>query len=116
MRWLTLALVAMAMGAAAYTWITSMPSREAHRFRLTVEADTPDGVRGGSSVLEVERVPNFPTRHTFRVRGEAVFVNLGGRRNLVAVLAHGDDAEDVDRITSFWIEAYGHERSEEDDA
>jgi hypothetical protein len=44
-----------------------------------------------------------------------VFLDLGGGRNVVAVLAHGGNAEDVDRITSFWIEAYGHERSEEDD-
>lgn len=107
-------LVAM-VWAAVHTYMEFVFPDHAHRFRLTVEVDALDGIRSGSSVVEVERVPNFPTRHTFRVRGEAVFVDLGGGRNLVAVLAHGENAEDVDRITSFWIEAYGHERSEEDD-
>ena len=48
------------------------------------------------------------------MRGEAVFLDLGGGRNLVAVLAHGESAEDVDRINSFWVEAYGRYRYDED--
>ena len=118
MRWLTLALVAVAAVAAAYAWIAHMPSKEAHRFRLTIEVDTPRGLRTGSSVVEVEREegrwPVPGPRHTFRVRGEAVFVDLGGGRNLVAIFAHGENAEDVDRIITLWVEAYGHHRWDED--
>lgn len=76
--------------------------------------DTPDGSRSGSSVVEVEKGPNAPSRHAFRVRGEAVFVNLGSGRNVVAVLAHGENAEDVDQVITLWVEAHGHERWDED--
>jgi hypothetical protein len=84
----------------------------AHRYRLTVEVDTPDGLRNGSSVIEVERkdfgwAPAPGPRYEYRVRGEAVFVDLGAGRNVVAVLAHGDNAERVDEVISFWVEAYG---------
>ena len=87
-----------------------MPSKDVHRYRLTIEADTPDGPRDGSSVIEVERrtrpawIPAPGPRTEYRVRGEAVFVDLGSGRNLVAGLAHGENAEDVDRIISFWVQ------------
>ena len=119
MRWLA---IVMALLAAVWAWIALGFPDHAHRFRLAVEVDTPDGLRSGSSVIEVERraygwVPVYsPGRgRVFVVRGEAVFVDLGLGRNLVAVLAHGDQAQDVDRVTSFWIEAHGRQRSEEDD-
>jgi len=110
-----------AMIAALWTWIALGYPAYAHRFRLTVEVDTPDGLRSRSSVVEVERrdygwVPvSSPGRgRVFRVRGEGVFLDLGGGRNVVVVLAHGDNAEDVDRINSFWVEAYGNQRYAED--
>ncbi|MBD0273412.1 MAG: hypothetical protein ICV73_15970 [Acetobacteraceae bacterium] len=119
MRRLALALVAMAMVAAAYAWIAPMSSRDVHHFRLTVEVDTPDGVRSGSSVVEVERkdvtwLPVPGPRHEFRVRGEAVFVDLGSGRHVVAVLAHGENAEDVSRIITLWVGAYGRYKWDED--
>lgn len=89
-----------------------------HRFRLTVEVDTPGGPRSGSSVIQVERKDvrwaPAPGRYVFAVRGEGVFLDLGGGRNLVAVLAHGDNAEDVDQIITLWVEAHGHYRWDED--
>jgi len=115
MKWLA---VIVALFAGVWAWIAPMPSRDAHRFRLTIEADTPDGPRAGSGVVEVERKegrwPVPGPRHVFRVRGEAVFVDLGGGRNLVAVLAHGENAEDVDQVITLWIEAYGHHRWDEE--
>lgn len=105
MKWF--ALVAAVIAAVTYGWSAAMPSRNAHRFRLTVEVNTTYGPRSGSSVVEVERedvrwIPVPGSRYMFRVRGEAVFVDLGGGRNLVAVLTHGDNAQDVSRINSFW--------------
>jgi len=116
MKWL--ALVVVAVAAAVFAWTASAPSKGAHRFQLTVEVDTPDGPRSGSSVVEVERKdgrwPVPGPRHVFRVRGEAVFVDLGPGRNLVAVLAHGESAQDVDQVITLWVEAYGHHRWDED--
>ena len=52
-----------------------------YRYRLSVEVETPDEIRSGSSVIEVryEMFPELLTErdHISRVFGEAVFVDLG---------------------------------------
>lgn len=64
-----------------------------YRFRLTVEVDTPRGVRVGSSVMQVR----YGVSHNFNgggqqadvdLDGEAVFVDLGDGRHMIAVLGH----------------------------
>lgn len=63
-----------------------------YRYRLTVEVDTPEGLRTGSSVIEVrtaiESDKAIPTPGAFRTqaRGEAVAVDLGSRGVLFALL------------------------------
>jgi hypothetical protein len=70
-----------------------------YRYRLSVEVETPDGLRSGSSVIEVryEMFPKIVTDrdHISRVFGEAVFVDLGRGKNVVALLASGPRGEDV---------------------
>jgi len=71
-----------------------------YRYRLTVEIDTPDGVKSGSSVIEVHTI-QWPKwlkglfagnySQSF-VKGEAVFVDLGDGKNVVALLARGPEA------------------------
>jgi hypothetical protein len=71
-----------------------------YRYRLSVEVETPDGLRSGSSVIEVryEMFPKLLTErdHISRVFGEAVFVDLGQGKNLIGLLASGPSGEDVD--------------------
>ena len=70
-----------------------------YRYRLSVEVETPNGLRSGSSVIEVryEMFPEINGRnHISRVSGEAVFVDLGQGKNLVGLLASGPSGEDVD--------------------
>lgn len=70
-----------------------------YRYRLSVDVETPDGLRSGSSVIEVryEMFPEINGRdHISRVFGEAVFVDLGQGKNLVGLLAAGPSGEDVD--------------------
>jgi hypothetical protein len=71
-----------------------------YRYRLSVEVETPDGLRSGSSVIEVryEMFPKLLTErdHISRVFGEAVFVDLGQGKNLIGLLASGPGGEDVD--------------------
>jgi hypothetical protein len=71
-----------------------------YRYRLSVEVETPDGLRSGSSVVEVryEMFPKLLTErdHISRVFGESVFVDLGQGKNLIALLAAGPSGEDVD--------------------
>jgi hypothetical protein len=72
-----------------------------YRFRLTIEVETPEGLKSGSSVIEAFQtekagwIPQSPG--TFGgVRGEAVFVDLGNGKNIIALLARGPNAEFVD--------------------
>ena len=63
-----------------------------YRFRLTVEVETPVGLKSGSSVIEVQqtlvRAGSSPANQAVerRVRGEAVAVDLPGGMTLFALL------------------------------
>lgn len=61
---------------------------ESYRFRLIVEINTPEGIRTGSSVIEIWAAYDMPgsKNRLWRVRGEAVLVNLPNGRNLFALL------------------------------
>jgi hypothetical protein len=96
------------------------PSEEL-RYRLTVEVETPQGLKTGSSVIEVRGVKNpdwvtpegLGTRSSYR--GEAVAVDLPGGKTLFALLNTTGDTDAAefpwlafrDRLTGSddWLES-----------
>src|SRR5882672_287797 len=107
-----LSILAAIVGAVA-VWIALAYPTYTHHYRLTVEVDTPEGVRSGSSVIEVARsdVSWFPlsqVQYATRLRGEAVFVDLGANRNVIALLVHGAQADNFAHMASLAVEAYGY--------
>jgi hypothetical protein len=75
------ALMAMALVGCGRT--------ESYRYKLTVAVNTPDGVKRGSSVVELlffdVSIPARGTMH--KLSGEALYLDLGpGRRPLIALL------------------------------
>lgn len=81
--------------------MSNKPEIYSFRYKMTVEVETPEGVKTGSVVREVtvaiQPVPmdkRRPWRSTMRVKGEAVVVDLGQRGILFALL-DGDDAHHV---------------------
>lgn len=70
-----------------------------YRYRLTVEVETPEGLRSGSSVIEVRQsmgrtaMTGFGKRIDRRARGEAVAVDLPGGRTLFALLRSANDVD-----------------------
>ncbi len=66
------------------------PTRTVH-FRMTFEVETPEGLKAGSSVIAAtyERQNELIVGRSFRgtTRGEAVFVDLGPRGTLYALLS-----------------------------
>lgn len=62
-----------------------------YRYRLTVEVVTPEGLKTGSSVIEVERRKTFDGSITAKVHGEAAVVDLGRGGLLFALLKGGKD-------------------------
>ena len=66
-------------------------NRPAHKYRLTVEVETPQGQKSASGVVAVHPDRSYTRRGQTRTLGDAVFVDLGQGKNLVALLAHIDN-------------------------
>ena len=81
-------------------------NRPGHKYRLAVEVDTPGGLKAASGVLSVHPDRGYSRRGHTATKGDAVFVDLGGGRNLVALLAHIDKTVDLDGINYVALRAY----------
>jgi hypothetical protein len=81
-------------------------NRPAHKYRLTVEVETPQGHRSASGVLAVHPDRSYTRRGQTRTLGDAVFVELGQGRNLVALLAHVDNNLVLDDINYVALRTY----------
>ena len=86
-------VMGLLVGAAAALlagcgWVAS--PQESLRYRMTVEVDTPEGLRSGSSVIETTYIagPGIGDASGLitRLRGEAVAVDLPGGQTLFALL------------------------------
>lgn len=100
----TLGIIALCVGVliagAVIGYISAYPTYT-YRYRMTVEVEVDGRIHSGSSVVEVQLVtqPRITTetpRVRAKVHGEAVFVELGGGRNVIALLASGPNASNVD--------------------
>lgn len=75
-----------------------------YRYRLTVEVETPEGLKTGSSVIEVQqtlvRAGSVPANQAVerRVRGEAAAVDLPGGKTLFALLRSDNDPDWASRV------------------
>ncbi|HWK93828.1 MAG TPA: hypothetical protein VNR39_00255 [Pseudolabrys sp.] len=93
-----LLLIALVIGGAV-AWYTIKYPTYVYRYRMTVEVAVSGKVHSGASVIEV-RIATQPhggdvPPYVPHVRGEAVFVDLGEGRNVIALLAAGPVAENV---------------------
>jgi hypothetical protein len=87
-------------GAAVWSKETEHPTYS-WRYRMTVEVEAGGEIHLGSSVIEVQAtkqtqhpIPNIPLYNT-AATGQAVFIDLGRGRNVIALLA-GDHAKNID--------------------
>ncbi len=81
-------------------------NRPGHKYRLTVEVQTPDGVRSASGVMAVHPDRSYSRGGKTLSRGDAVWVDLGGGKNLVALLAHVDKVVELDEMNYVALRAY----------
>jgi hypothetical protein len=81
-------------------------NRPGHKYRLTVEVETPEGVKSAAGVMAVHPDRSYSRGGKTTTRGDAVFVDLGGGRNLVALLAHIDQSVELDEINYVALRAY----------
>lgn len=91
-----LGIVALAIIGAFALYKLSYPTYSC-RYRMTVTVEVEGQLRSGSSVIEywMSKQPRLPIFNPYQtgVSGEAVFVDLGEQRNVVALLASGLNAE-----------------------
>ena len=63
---------------------------ERYRYKLIVDVEVDDQIKSGTSVIQVvhrpDIVPGRPLKHQSTFSGQAVFVDLGSRGNLIATL------------------------------
>jgi hypothetical protein len=98
-RWLVLP-VALIVGVYQFNYPTCT-----FRYKLTAEVMTPEGLRTGSSVIEVSYSSGHPLPNPGRwradfVTGEAVYVDLGGGKNLFVLLGADRWERTASRIPS----------------
>lgn len=96
--------VALAAPPLALTACNFLDDTPTYRYRMTVEVETPEGLKTGSSVIEVETRmetnPESPAsqRINWRARGEAAIIDLEERGVLFALLRSEDDVDFASRI------------------
>jgi hypothetical protein len=81
-------------------------NRPAHKYRLTLEVETPEGRKTASGVMAVHPDRSYTRRGQTRTLGDAVFVDLGQGKNLVALLAHVDKNLVLDDMNYVAFRAY----------
>lgn len=81
-------------------------NRPGHKYRMAVEVQTPGGTRSASGIVAVTPYRGYNPRGNTSTSGEAVFVDLGDGKNLVALLAHLDSTLDIDGVNYVALRAY----------
>jgi len=81
-------------------------NRPAHKYRLTLDVETPEGRKSASGVMAVHPDRSYTRRGQTRTLGDAVFVDLGQGKNLVALLAHLDNRLVLDDMNYVALRAY----------
>ena len=81
-------------------------NRPAHKYRLTLDVETPEGRKSASGVMAVHPDRSYTRRGQTRTLGDAVFVDLGQGKNLVALLAHLDHRLVLDDMNYVALRAY----------
>lgn len=88
------------------SWVSA--ARPDHKYRLTFDVVTPQGLVSASNVMAVY-LDDFsigPIGGGIGMKGDAVFVDLGAGKNLIAILAHGRTASDVDGMSRLAMNAF----------
>ena len=78
-----------------------------HKYRLTVEVETPAGIKSASGIMAVTPDRGYSRNGHTQTSGDALFIDLGGGKNLVALLAHFDKTLDLEGINYVALRAYG---------
>jgi hypothetical protein len=101
-----------------FIWGANALNTHRVRYQITVEVDTPKGVRSGAGMVQVLYwepkfipVPSSSPMDVY-ITGEAAFVDLGDGKHVIALLTSGPRGEGVDWPRYVW-QASGSRRVED---
>lgn len=82
--------------------------RPDHKYRLKVEVDTPHGLKSAAGVMAVykDKLSIGGIGGGTATQGDAIFLDLGDGRNLIAILGHGENGSDVDGMNYLAMNAF----------
>jgi hypothetical protein len=93
-------VVPIVLLAAIYVADQIRINRPDHKYRLTVEVETPDGLRTAAGVLSVRPNRNYGGTGSGssvpQTSGDALLVELSPGRNLVVLMAYGEDGSNFE--------------------
>jgi hypothetical protein len=92
--------------AALYVGDRIRIERPAHKYRLSMSIDTPDGLKSASGIYSVHPDRNYDRHGKTTIKGDALYVDLGQGRNLVALMAHGKGGTDMDAASYLALRAF----------
>ena len=99
LRLFVMTLAAIVLSSCGFSYDTS-----SYRFRLTIEVDTPQGLRTGSTVYQIEAgrnwapLPDMNSRY-IRTYGEAASVDLGNGAKLFSLLKTTSQFEELSGLS-----------------
>jgi hypothetical protein len=84
-------------------------NRPDHKFRLTIEADTPQGLQRASGIISVHPDRGYGRGGRTEAKGDAIALDLGGGALLAILLAHRTETGkvDLDDINYVAVRAFG---------
>jgi hypothetical protein len=82
--------------------------RPDHKYRLTIAVDTPQGLKSAVSVMAVyqDKFSVGGIGGGTATQGDALFLDLGGGRNLIAILGQGEKGGGVDGMNYLAMNAF----------
>jgi hypothetical protein len=81
-------------------------NRPGHKYRLTVEVESPEGLKSNSGVFSVHPDRGYSRHGHTSTSGDAVLVDIGDGKNVVALLAHIHNPIDLDGMNYLALRAY----------
>ncbi|MBS0527941.1 MAG: hypothetical protein JSS22_00930 [Proteobacteria bacterium] len=81
-------------------------NRPGHKYLMSVSVATPDGIKSASGVFAVVPYRGYSVSGATRTRGDALFVDLGHGKNLLALMMHGEKGAETDGMNYVALRAY----------
>jgi hypothetical protein len=102
MKWVGLILLLAALVAGDQIRL----HRPGHKYRLSVSVETPDGLKSGAGIFAVFPYRGYSVSGDTFTRGDAVFVDLGAGKNLVALMMHSEKGDEIAGMNYLALRAY----------